>query len=168
LLKVIKTMKGTDNINFIYQFNNKSRSAGFFLLYILSGVLFLGAIVSFILMNLNFPLVLTVFIAITYFILFHFIKPSYIELLISETDIQVNYYSVATAIKSYQSVVIDRSDFNNYEIRNKYSGLQKQLILTEESKFGLADYPPISVSILSKSELNQVIIVLSKIANNKK
>jgi len=161
-------MKGTNNIDFTYQFNNKNRSTGFFLLYILSSVLFIGVIVLFILFNFNLPLVLTVLTAICYFIFLHLLKPSYIELLISETEIQVNYYSVATAIKSYQSIVIDRYDFNSYEIKNRYNGLQKQLILTVKSKLGLADYPPISVSILSKRELNQVIIVLSKMTDNRK
>jgi hypothetical protein len=161
-------MKGTNNIDFTYQFNNKNRSSGFFLLYILSSVLFIGVIVLFILLNFNLPLVLTVLTAICYFIFLHLLKPSYIELLISESEIQVNYYSVATAIKSYQSIVIDRNDFNGYEIKNKYKGLQKQLILTVKSKLGLADYPPISVSILSKRELNQVIIVLSKMTDNRK
>jgi hypothetical protein len=39
--------------------------------------------------------------------------------------------------------------------------------LTVESKFGLADYPPISVSILKKGELSQIVFVLSKIMNGK-
>lgn len=159
-------MEGTDNINFIYQFNNKSQSANFFILYILSGVLFLGLICYFIFANFNLLLMIMITAAVIYFFIFHLIKPSFLELLVFDSEIHVNYYSVATAIKSYQTMVIERDNFKGYEIKKKYGGLQKQLILTVESKFGLADYPPVSISILRKKELNQVLMVLSKLVDN--
>jgi hypothetical protein len=156
-------MNETENINFIFQFNNKGRSASFFILYILSGIFFLAAICFFIFTNINIPLICTVVLGLIWFIIFSQIKPAYFEFLVTETELQVNYYSVATALKNYQSVLIPLNQLKGFEIRKKMFGYKKDLILTVESKFGLADYPPVSVSVLKKGELNQVIIVLSKI-----
>jgi hypothetical protein len=62
--------------------------------------------------------------------------------------------------------VIDRNLFRGFEIKKRYGGLSRQLVLTVESKFGLADYPPVSVSILSKSEMSQLLIVLPKLTKS--
>jgi hypothetical protein len=158
-------MNDTDNINFIFQFDNKGKSASFFILYIGSGVLFLAAFCLFIFTNMNLPLICTIVFALIYFILFHLFKPSYFEFLVTETELQVNFYSVATALKNYQSVLIPLNLLKGFEVRKKMFGFKKDLILTVDSKFGLADYPPISVTILEKGELNQIIVVLSKILN---
>jgi hypothetical protein len=155
----------TDN-NYLFQLNNKSRSASYFILYILSGLLFLAAICTFIFLNRDILLVITIATAVLYFVLFHLFKPSYFELLVTETELTVNYYSVATALKSYQTIVIDRKLFQGFEIKRRYGGLSQQLVLTVESKFGLADYPPVSVSILSKSEMSQLLIVLPKLTKS--
>jgi hypothetical protein len=160
-------MEGTDNINFIFQFNNKGRSASFFVLYVVSGILFLATICLFIFTNMNLPLICTVLIGIIWFIIFYQIKPAYFEFLVTKTELQVNFYSVATALKNYQSVLIPLNQLKGFEVRKKMFGYKKELILTIESKFGLADYPPVSVSILKSGELNQVITILSKIINGK-
>ncbi|HNW50431.1 MAG TPA: hypothetical protein PKH79_05070 [Prolixibacteraceae bacterium] len=160
-------MESSENINFIFQFNNKSRSANFFVLYIVSGAIFLAAICIFIFLNMNLPLITSVLLAIAYFVIFHQTKPSYFELLVTETELQINFYSVATALKNYQTVLIQLNQLKSFEIKKKMLGLKKELILTVDSKFGLADYPPISVSILKKGELAQLYVVLSKIINLK-
>jgi hypothetical protein len=160
-------MENSDYNNYLFQLNNKNRSAAYFLLYIVSGALFLAAICIFIFTNKNIPLLATIVIAIIYFFLFHLYKPSYFEMLVSESELIINYYSVATALKSYQTIEIDISLFHGYEILTKNYGMTRQLLLTVKSKFGLADYPPVSISILSKNELNQVIIILAKLKGDK-
>jgi len=161
-------MNEADNLKFLYQFNNKARSANYYILYIVSGIVFLGAICYFIFTNMNLPLVITILIAIVYFVLFHRYKPSYFELLVTETELQVNYYSVATAIKSYQSVLIELNQFRAYEIKKRYGRFQKELILTVDSKFGLADYQPINISIINENELRRIEIVLLQLISNAK
>jgi len=160
-------MDDTDNINFIFQFNNKGRSASFFVIYVVSGILFLAAICLFIFTNMNLPLICTLLIGITWFILFYRIKPAYFEFLVTETELQVNFYSVATALKNYQSVLIPLNLLKGFEVKKTLFGYKRDLVLTVDSKFGLADYPPISISILEKGELNQLVFVLSKIINGK-
>jgi len=156
-------MNESDNTTYQFQLNNKARSAGYFIRYIVSLALFLAAVSVLIITNMNVALVITIVVAIVYFILFHLMRPSYFELLVTENELTINYYSVASALKSYQTIVIERTLFRGFEIRKKNRGLTRQLVLTVHSKFGLADYPPVSVSILSKSELNQVVTVLRKL-----
>lgn len=156
-------MDEPENINLIYQFNNKSRSTGFYILYILSGVVFLLASCILIFTNRDILLVVTIIVAIIYFILLHRIKPSYIEVLVTDHELQVNYYSVAAALKSYRSILIEIDHFKGFIIKKSTLGLSRQLILSVESKKGLADYPPVSISILKKSEIDQISTVLSKI-----
>jgi len=160
-------MEYIGNNNFLFQLNNKSRSASFFLLYILSGAFFLAAICFFIFTNMNIPLLVAIVLAIIYFILFHLFRPCYFEMLVTETELIINYYSVATALKSYQTIVIDSDLICGFEIKNKNKGMTRLLVLTIKSKFGLADYPPVSISILSKNELNQILHVLSKLTGDK-
>jgi hypothetical protein len=161
-------MNETNSPDFIYQFNNKNRSSGYFIVYIVSGILFLSAICYFIFSNMNLLLLITIVTAIIYFILFHLFKPSYFELLVTETELQVNFYSVATAIKSYQTVVIELEQFKGFEIRTSYIGMRKELILTVDSKFGLADYPPVNISIVNRNEISRIQKVLSQLINNEK
>lgn len=156
--------KPTDN-KFIFQLNNQGRSAGFFVLYIFCFFALLAASCVFIFTNLNVLLFISIVLTLLFITIFHLYKPSYFELLVSETSFTINYYSVATALKNYHTVEIEHGSFKGFEVRKRYAGLQKQLILTIGSKLGLADYPPISISILRKNELSQVITVLTKIKN---
>jgi hypothetical protein len=156
-------MDASKNDKFIFEFNNKGSSSSYYLIYILSGVVTFAAICVFIFTNLNIPLIITTCLAILYFISFHRYKPTFFELLVTNEQLRVNYYSVATALKFYQSVEIALDELKGYETKTKFFGLRKELILTVDSKFGLADYPPISISILKKHELSIILKVLKKI-----
>ncbi len=161
-------MMPKDNLNFIFQLNNKNRSTNVFLLYILSGVLFFGAAFFFVAKSLNVLLIIDIVVAIVYFLLFNSIKPSFFELLVTESSLQVNYYSVASSMRSYQSLEIHINQLKDFQIRKRMWGLKKELILSVDSKYGIADYPPVSVVLLSKNELAQIVLLLNKIKENNK
>jgi len=156
-------MTQKDNINFIFQFNNKKRSTNFFLLYIASGVIFLGAAFYFVAKNMNYPLIATIVAAVAYFIAFNKIKPSFFEMLVTEEKLQLHYYSVSSAVRTYQSVEIPLNELKDFAVVKNFMGLRRNLIVSVSSKYGIADYPPISVSILKKKEKAQIIHVLNQI-----
>lgn len=156
-------MEAKENINFIFQLNNKSRSANYFLLFISSGVFFISAAFYFVAVNLTLELILTVVVAVAYFILFSKIKPSFFELLVTDNQLQLNYYSVASTFRNYQSIEMNLSQLRNFKIKKSIWGLHKSLVLSVDSKYGLADYPPVSISILKKKEKAQVQLVLLEI-----
>ncbi|HPR30925.1 MAG TPA: hypothetical protein PLK12_02470 [Prolixibacteraceae bacterium] len=160
-------MKPKENINFIYQFNNKARAGNVFVLFIASGVVFLGAAFYFLAVNQNLPLLAVVGAGIVYFILFTRLRPSFFELLVTDTALQVNYYSVATTMRNYQSIEIGFSSLSGFAIRRAMKGLRPELILSVDSSFGVADYPPVSLSLVSRIEQKQLNIILEQILKQK-
>jgi hypothetical protein len=55
-----------------------------------------------------------------------------------------------------------------FQVKQGILGMKKTLTLSVQSKYGIADYPPISVSILKKNEIEQVALVLNKILEDNK
>ncbi|MBN1925265.1 MAG: hypothetical protein JW798_05460 [Prolixibacteraceae bacterium] len=160
-------MESKENIKFTYQYNNKKRSANVFVLFIASGVLFLGAAFYFLATNMNILLMADVVAGIVWFVLFTNLKPSFFEILVSESGFQVNYYSVASTMRNYQSIEIEFSQFAGFEVGRKMKGLKHELILSVNSKYGVADYPPVSMTLVTKKERKQVVSVLQQIINQK-
>ena len=162
-------MKPKENINFIFQLNNKGRSGNFFILFILSGIAFLGLAFFFVATNKTYELIATIILAVGYFILFSKIKPSFFEMLVTDRYLQVNFYSVSSTVRNYQSVEMELHQLVGFKINQSIWGMKKTLTLSVQSKYGIADYPPISISILKKNEIEQIAQVLNKtLENNKK
>lgn len=160
-------MDQKENINFTFQYNNKKLSANIFALFIVSGVLFLGAAFYFLAVNMNIFLIIDVVVGIAYFILFNALKPSFVEMLVTESAFQVNYYSVASTMRNYQSIEIEFSQFAGFDIKRKMKGLKYELLLSVESKYGVADFPPVCLTLLRKKERKQLESVLQQIINRK-
>jgi hypothetical protein len=161
-------MNPKENINFIFQLNNKGRSETFFILFILSGIVFLGLAFLFVAINETYELISTILLAVGYFILFHKIKPSFFEMLVTERYLQVNFYSVSSTVRNYQSIEMELHQLVGFQVKQSILGMKKTLTLSVQSKYGIADYPPISVSILKKNEIEQVAHVLNKILEENK
>ena len=160
-------MEDKENINFIFQLNNKNRATNFFVLFIGSGIVFLGIALYFVAVNMTIELILTVVAAIVYFYFYSKMKPSFFELLVTEDRLQLNFYSVSSTFRNYQSIEIALNQLKDFSIQKKFGGLNKSLILSVESRYGLADYPPVSISILTKKEKARVLHVLNEIVAGK-
>lgn len=156
-------MNPKENINFIFQFNNKARSTNYFLLFIISGVLFLGAAFFFVATNRNYELIAIILAAVVYFILLGMKRPSYFELLVSETHLFINFYAVSVIARNYQSIEIALPLFVDYKIDTRKLKLRKEIIVSQRTKYGIADYPPVSISIVNPKELEQIKYILNKI-----
>jgi hypothetical protein len=156
-------METKDNQNFIFQLSNKNRSIRYFLLFIGSGIVFSGLGFWCVAKEEIYLLIGLVVIAIAYFFAFTKIKPSFVEFVTTEKEFQFNYYSVSSVTRDYQSIEIPFADYYGCEITTSVFGMKKELVLTVRSAYGLADYPPISISILSKNEIDQILYILNKI-----
>jgi hypothetical protein len=159
-------MAATDNTKFIYQFNNKAKSTNSFIIYIVSGVVLVGLGFLFLAKSWYTPLIIDSVITIIYFYFFGTIKPSFFEMLVTEKDVKINYYSVASAMRSYNTIEVPLKQLKGYEVKRKLGGMKKELIISIESKYGIADYPPVSITLLDKKELSQVLHVLQKIIDS--
>lgn len=160
-------MEPKENINFIFQLNNKSRSFNFFILFIAGGILLSAAAITCVAIGEYIWLIVASIVSILYIVILNFLKPSFFEMLVTDQAMQVNYYSVASTFRSYQSIEIPLIQLVDYSITREMSGLKSTLTLSVQSKYGIADYPPISISLLSKKEVAQVIHVLNEILKTK-
>ena len=159
-------MAATDNTKFIFQFNNKAKSTNSFVLYIVSGLVLVGLGFLFLAKSWYVPLIIDSIITIVYFYFFSYIKPSFFEMLVTEREVKVNYYSVSSAMRSYNTIEVPLKQLRGYEVKRKLWGLKKELIISMESKYGFADFPPVSITLLNKKELSQIFHVLKKIIDS--
>lgn len=160
-------MNDKENINFIFHLENKSRATSFFILFIVSGILFVGAAFFFVAANMNYELIATIVAAIAYFVVFSKIKPSFFELVVTDQMMQINFYQVSSVARNYQSIEMYLHQLKDFHIENHFLGLKKSLVISVESKYGIADYPPVSISILNKNEIARVKKVLTEIIKSK-
>jgi len=62
------------------------------------------------------------------------------------------YYSIASFIRNPNSIEIKKNEFLKFEVEKRLFGLRKYLIIYQKTPKGVAKYPPISISLLKKSE----------------
>lgn len=156
-------MDNKENINFIFKLDNKNRSGNFFFLFIASGVIASGIGIAFAAVGMYKAIVVDVILATIYFYFITRINPSFFEMLVSEDKIQLNFYSVSSTFRNYKTIEIPFNQFHDFKIEEKYGKLRKTLTVSVKSKYGIADYPPISISILKRTEIAQVAHVLQQI-----
>lgn len=150
--------------NFTFRLDNKNSANWYFLLFILSGVLFTGGAFFLISRESAVPLIIEVLVAILYFIGLSKIKPTYFECLVFSDHFTISYYSVASISRDYQSFEVSFREFSHFILKPRFYGLRKELIISVLTPYGVADYPPVSLSILSKKEREQLMHVLKQLA----
>lgn len=81
-----------------------------------------------------------------------------------ETDdkIIVRYYPLHPFHDKFKSIEISKQTFSHFELEKRNLGLREDLYLFQMSAKGLAKYPGISLSALSKVQRREVIESLSK------
>lgn len=81
-----------------------------------------------------------------------------------ETDdkIIIRYYPLHPFHDKFKSIEISKKTFSHFELEKKNMGLREDLILFQMSAKGLAKYPGISLSALSKQQRSEVLESLSK------
>jgi len=76
--------------------------------------------------------------------------------------ITVRYYSAHPAFRKYKAYEIPQAYFSGYEINKSILGLKKEIVLTAKGPKGEMSFPPVSISALSKKELEYLIRFLDK------
>jgi hypothetical protein len=75
----------------------------------------------------------------------------------------IRYYSLKPLSSEQNSLEIPKQNFQKYEIKKSWGGLRKYLIVYQKTAKGIAKYPPISISILKKKDVDQLTRELSNI-----
>lgn len=155
-------MNKKDNQNFSFRLENKSRATNFFLLFIFSGVIFTGIAFYLISHESAVPLIALTLLAVGYFVLFSKAKPSFFEFMVFENHFSIRHYSVAAISRDYQSVEVSLAEFHGFsEVRSVF-GMKRELIIAVRTPYGIAEYPPISITLLKKKDRERLYYVLKK------
>jgi len=98
------------------------------------------------------------------FMIFVFVKNyCYIYMVTDGPKIILRYIPLRPLSAGNFSIEIPRKDFVKVELVQKFFGLQKTLVFYVKSPQGVAKFKPVSVTILTKNQLNEVMDELSKI-----
>lgn len=81
----------------------------------------------------------------------------------NSSKIIIRYYSLRPLSSDQNSLEMNKQDFYKYEIKNTMGGLRKYLVIYQRTARGIAKYPPISISILKKKDVNQLIHELNNV-----
>lgn len=80
------------------------------------------------------------------------------------TNIIIRYFLAGIVGGKKNSVEISKKAFSGYKIEKKFIGLNQSLILYQRMKEGIAKYPPVYISVLTKDEKAKMMKVLNSYA----
>jgi len=80
-----------------------------------------------------------------------------------DDKIALLYYPVSPLTANFKKIEIAAGQFVKYEIRTRWLGLKKDLILYETKAGEEACYPPVSITIFGKENLRQVKEILDSL-----
>lgn len=156
-------MNNDEQLKLIFNLTNKRKSRLVSCLYIVFSVVFLCGALLFILFHQNLLLLFDIVLAIGSFSIFGKINPSFFEMLVTDDELQLNYYTLALVHRDHQSLQFDRNQLKSFKIQKSFMGLRSDLVITIQTPSGLADFPPVSTTLLSRNEISQITQMLNTI-----
>jgi hypothetical protein len=73
----------------------------------------------------------------------------------------LRFFSFSFFTQKKNSIEMNKNDLERYQIVRQVLGLRENLILYQRTKGGLAKYPPVSITALTKSEKEDLLNSLS-------
>ena len=100
-------------------------------------------------------ILVAIYLVIAFFPMF--LSYQYIYFSDDEEKIVFRYFTAGIVGGRKNSVEIDKSTFSGYKIESEYFGLIKSIILYQKVQEGVAKYPPVYISALSKEEIAKLV-----------
>jgi len=107
-------------------------------------------------------------VLLIYFIYLIISKPEYIYMAEQKGKLQIKNYPARPILRQYKAFEINLNTFSHFEIRKSFFGQKVELIFWIKTKKGNGNYPPLSLSALSKSEIQKISKYLSSKSLNRK
>lgn len=92
-----------------------------------------------------------------------FRKLNYLYLENTSNKIIVRYYSAFPLLRKYKSFEIPTEQFLNYEIKSFLFGFNKYVQFSVKTQKGVLKYPPVSITLLTKKQVNSLVKILNEI-----
>jgi len=80
--------------------------------------------------------------------------------------ITIRYYTAYPIFRKYKAFEIPRSYFYDYKIKSNLLGFLKSVQFTVKTPKGKFKYPPLSISLLSKKQMADLVIMLDEMKLN--
>ena len=97
--------------------------------------------------------------------IFYMIKNyTYIQYHDEGQKIVFRYFKLIPATLDHHAVEIPKQTFVGFEIKEVMGGIREDIILIQQTKNGIAKYPPISLSILNDTEKELIKKSLTKLS----
>jgi len=151
--------------------NNQNRSAWIKLSYYLFVFIYLASIVVLLYLNVNKPYLIIGGISVVFFLAITFsLFLNFNFIIYKETDdkIILRYYSLHPFHDNFKSIEITKQSIDSFELENKAFGLKPIITLYQQTEKGIAKYPSVCLSALSRKDREKIIRSLRKFGKQKK
>jgi hypothetical protein len=150
--------------------NNQNRASWIKLFYYVFIFLYLATIVLLLYLNISKPFliigIITAIVVSTIGFSFH-LNFNFIIFKESDEQIILRYYPLHPFHDNFKSIEIPKKTLVKFEVETKTFGLKPKLTLFQLTDKGIAKYPSVCLSSLSKADRNSIFQSLSKISSVK-
>ncbi len=100
---------------------------------------------------------------VLYYLFDYMLEHNYIYYSDMGDKIVVRYYSLRPLESSQNSIEIPKSEFHDFRITRSFLNLKERIVLFQNTRRGIAKYPPISITALNKAEKEKLMSSLGKL-----
>lgn len=139
--------------------NNRLNAAKYNMAFILSGSLFLLALVMFFVDNNQTTKTVSLVMAVVFLVaytFFHIIKPNYVYYKDDGGKLVLRYFHIHPLMRKKKAIEIPPKTLVRFQIKKSFFGLKKWVVLHQKFKQSVAPYPPVSISALTAKETAQL------------
>lgn len=145
--------------------NNQNRAASIKLFYYLLTFIYLATTILLLYLRVEaiyftLGIISALFMLVIIFSLY--LNFNFIIFQETQHKLVLRYYPLHPFHDKFKSIEIPKSQLSHFEIKNTFFGLKPEIILYQQTDKGLAKYPPVCISSLSKSDREKMVISLKK------
>lgn len=145
--------------------NNQNRAASIKLFYYLLTFIYLATTILLLYLRVEaIYFTLGIISALFMLVIIFSLYMNFNFIIFQETQhkLVLRYYPLHPFHDKFKSIEIPKSQLSHFEIKNTFFGLKPEIILYQQTDKGLAKYPPVCISSLSKSDREKMVISLKK------
>ena len=150
--------------------NNQNRAAWIKFCYYLLTFLYLAGIVLLLYLNFENNYLIIGIISIVFLITIVFslyLNLNFIIFKEADQKIILRYYPLHPFHDNFKSIEIINNTLSHFELNSKVFGLKSELTLFQKTEKGIARYPKVYLSALTKKERDKIIECLTKYDSTK-
>ena len=106
----------------------------------------------------------SVIIFVVLFFIYHFIRDHY-YIYYSDTgdNFILRYFSLRPMTDKKNAIEFNKKELYSYEVTRSLHGLNKKLVIYRKTARGVAKYPPVSLTALTKSDMEKILASMQRI-----